>query len=83
MDFGHISWIGPTSKNPTAVLSQEKEVIFEVLEEKEVGVIHLFIRSILLTVRPSDNKAPDVFKEVLDVATFDAFFLALTVVIAS
>ena len=53
------------------------------LEEEEVGIIFQLISSALLTVRPSNNKAPDVFKDVLDVATYDAFFLALTVVIAS
>ena len=69
--------------NPTAVLSEEKKIVFEVLEEEEVGIIFQLISSALLTVRPSNNKASDVFKDVLDVATFDAFFMTLALFIAS
>ena len=68
--------------NPTAVLSEEKKIVFEVLEEEEVGIIFQLISSALLTVRPSNNKAPDVFKEVLNITTFNTFFMALTIFIA-
>ena len=82
VDFGHIRWTGPASKNPTAILSEDKKLLLQVFEEKEVRVIFQLISSALLTVRPPYNKAHDVFKDVLNITTFNTFFMALTIFIA-
>ena len=68
--------------NPTAVLSEEKKIVFEVLEQEEVGIIFQLISSALLTVRSSNNKTSDAFKYVLEIATYFTFFMAFTLFIA-
>ena len=68
-DFGHIPRIGAVAKNPAVLLPIDDKIPFPVLEE--VGVLQL-IDTILLVFRSSHNKAPDVFDDMVKVATFHA-----------